>query len=83
MKTYYVYILSSNNKTTIYIGVTNDLQRSKELKGFSSKYNCINLIYFEKHNSIEKAIERETQIKRWKKTGRIILLKLYILIGLI
>ena len=41
--------------------------RSKELKGFSSKYNCINLIYFEKHNSIEKAIERETQIKRWKR----------------
>lgn len=73
MKKYYVYILSSNNKTTIYIGITNDLQRwvlehkSKELNGFSSKYNCINLVYFEKHNSIEKAIERETQLKKWKR----------------
>jgi putative endonuclease len=82
MKTYYVYIFSSNNKTTIYIGVTNNLQRrvlehkSKELKGFSNKYNCVNLVYFEKHNSIEKAIERETQIKRWKREWKDNLIKI-------
>ena len=62
MKEYFVYIMSSNNKNSIYIGVTNDLQRRvKEHKnyinsGFSSKYNCVNLVYFEKFNDIEKAI---------------------------
>ena len=73
MKTYYIYILSSNNKTTIYIGVTNNLQRrilehkSKEVVGFSNNYNCINLVYLEKHNNVEKAIKREKQIKTWKR----------------
>ena len=44
--------MSSNNKNSIYIGVTNELKRrvlqhkSKELKGFSNKYNCVNLVYF-------------------------------------
>lgn len=54
-------------------GVTNDLQRrikehkSKLIEGFSKKYNCIHLIYFEKHNQIENAILREKQLKKWKR----------------
>ena len=57
--------MGSNNSNSIYIGVTNDLKkRVNEYKnylnkGFSFKYNCVNLVYFEKHNSIEKAIKRE------------------------
>lgn len=57
----------------LYIGVTNDLQRriaehrSKMFEGFSKKYNCTDLVYFEKHNQIEKAILREKQLKKWKR----------------
>ena len=73
MNTYYIYILSSPNKSVLYIGVTNNLQRriaehkSKLIEGFSKKYNCTNLVYFEKHNLIEKAILREKQLKTWKR----------------
>ena len=65
--------MSSNNKNSIYIGVTNNLKRrvsehkSKEVDGFSKTYNCINLIYFEEHINIENAIKREKQIKVWKR----------------
>ena len=65
MNTYFIYILSSPNKSVLYIGVTNYLQRriaehkSKMFEGFSKKYNCTDLVYFEKHNQIEKAILRE------------------------
>ncbi len=54
-------------------GVTNDLQRrikehkSKLIEGFSKKYDCIHLIYFEKHIQIENAILREKQLKKWKR----------------
>ena len=81
MKTYYVYILSSNNQSTLYIGVTNNLQkrlaehRSKEMEGFSKKYNCVNLVYFEKHNDIKAAILREKQMKKWKREWKNNLIK--------
>ncbi len=73
MNTYFIYILSSPNKSVLYIGVTNYLQRriaehkSKMFEGFSKKYNCTDLVYFEKHNQIEKAILREKQLKKWKR----------------
>ena len=73
MNTYFIYIFSSPNKSVLYIGVTNDLQRriaehkSKMFEGFSKKYNCTDLVYFEKHNQIEKAILREKQLKKWKR----------------
>jgi putative endonuclease len=67
----FVYILSNKNRTTLYIGVTNDLQRRilehKAGKGkFSSKYNLFDLLYFEQINGIARAIEREKQLKNWK-----------------
>lgn len=73
MNTYFIYILSSPNKSVLYIGVTNDLQRriaehkSKMFESYSKKYNCTDLVYFEKHNQIEKAILREKQLKKWKR----------------
>ena len=72
---------ASNNSNSIYIGVTNDLKkRVSEHKnqinqGFSSKYNCVNLVYFEKYNSIEKAIRREKQLKAWKRDWKNDLIK--------
>ena len=73
MKEYYVYIMSSDNKNTIYIGVTNDLERrvfehkNKIIKVFTEKYNCVNLVYFEEHNQIVEAIYREKQLKKWNR----------------
>ena len=62
--TYYIYIMSNTNNTTLYIGVTNDIERrvkehkSGTLPGFTQKYNCVKLVYYEKYSDIEQAIER-------------------------
>ena len=71
--TYYTYIMSSNNNSTLYIGVTNDLERRvaehKSGSGsvFTRKYHCHKLVYFETFSDIEKAIAREKQLKGWKR----------------
>jgi len=70
---YYVYIMTNKNKTVLYIGVTNNLQRrvyeheSGLNQGFSNKYNCHYLIYYEHFLSIEDAIEREKELKKWRR----------------
>ena len=70
---YYVYILSNDNNTTLYIGVTNDIERrinehrSGLIPGFTTKYNCYKLVYFEIFSNIDEAIEREKQLKRWSR----------------
>lgn len=77
----FVYILSNKNRTTLYIGVTNDLKRRilehKSGKGsvFTSKYNLIDLVCFEKINGIGRAIEREKQLKNWKSEWKWELIK--------
>lgn len=66
---YYIYILSSQNNTVLYTGVTNDLVRrcyerkSKLIKGFTQKYNVNKLVYYEVFDQIDFAIAREKQIK--------------------
>lgn len=76
MKTYYTYILQSNNGNVLYIGVTNNLSRrmyehrNNLIEGFTSKYNCHKLLYFEQTNSIESAILREKQLKRWSRSKK-------------
>lgn len=77
MKKYYVYIISNHHHTVLYTGFTNDLGRrieehkQKVVKGFSYKYNCDKLLYFEEFTNKEEALHREKQIKRyrslWKK----------------
>jgi putative endonuclease len=80
-KIYYVYILTNYTETTFYIGVTNDLNRriyehkNKLVKGFSSKYNLDKLVYYELTESIESAIYREKQLKKWSKDSKIDLIK--------
>lgn len=77
MKNYYVYILASKKNGTLYIGVTNDLLRrvyehkKKIFKGFSAKYDIDKLIYFEETDDISAAINREKQLKRWKRDWKI------------
>ena len=76
---YFVYILTNNDKSVLYTGVTNDLNRRlfehKEdsiggKKSFAGKYNCVNLIYYEHFDQIEYAIEREKEIKGWSRTKK-------------
>ncbi len=70
---YYVYIITNKVNTTLYIGVTNNLNRriyehkNKLVDGFSSKYNLYKLIYIEVYNDINQAIEREKQLKKWSR----------------
>ena len=70
---YYTYILSSKNNSTLYIGVTNDLERrlnehrSGLIPGFTQKYHCEKLVYFEEYSDINQAIEREKQLKHWSR----------------
>ncbi|MBE6040269.1 MAG: GIY-YIG nuclease family protein [Clostridiales bacterium] len=73
MKEYYVYILTNKFNNVMYIGVTNDLVRrvyehkNKLVEGFTSKYNVDKLVYYEQTSSVEAAIEREKQLKGWKR----------------
>ena len=70
---YYVYLLTTNNNLTFYVGVTNDLVRrmvehkTHYVKGFTSEYNGNKLVYFETFSNIEDAITREKQMKCYKR----------------
>ena len=81
MKDAYTYILSNRNRTVLYIGVTNDLERRmfehKASKGsaFCKKYNLNELMYFEHYNFMQDAIDREKQFKYWHKDWKWDLIK--------
>ena len=73
---YYIYILSNNNNTVLYTGVTNDLVRRchehkiKLNKGFTEKYNVDKLVYYEVFDYIDLAIKREKQIKGYSRSKK-------------
>jgi putative endonuclease len=78
---YYVYLLASKIRGTLYIGVTNDLQRRVYehkmgiKKGFTFKYGVNRLVYFETFQNIEDAIEREKRLKKWNRSWEIELIE--------
>jgi putative endonuclease len=80
MKKYFVYILS-NKSGTLYVGVTNNLERrlyehkNKLNQGFTSKYNISRLVYFEPTDDVTVAITREKQIKGMLRSKKIELIK--------
>lgn len=73
MNTYYVYIITNKSNSSLYVGVTNNLERrlfehkNKLVDGFSKRYNLNKLIYFEETSDINSAIEREKQIKAYSR----------------
>ena len=75
-KIYGVYILSNNRNTVLYTGVTNNLElrvfqhKVKLNKGFTSKYQCQKLLYFEEFRDIREAIHREKQLKKYKRVWK-------------
>ena len=80
MKTYYVYIMSSPTGT-IYTGVTNNLLRrvdehkQHKIKGFTSKYNITRLVYFEETKDVSAALAREKEIKGWRRSKKLALIR--------
>ena len=75
-KQYFTYILSNKSNSTLYIGVTNDLERrvsehkSGLIPGFTQKYNCNKLVYYETFSNVEEAIAREKQLKKWSRSKK-------------
>jgi putative endonuclease len=77
---YFVYITTNKNKTVLYTGVTNDLftrlfQHQQNAKpfthsSFAGKYNAYYLLYYERFEFIEHAIEREKEIKGWRRSKK-------------
>ena len=75
-----VYILASPNRRALYIGVTTDLGRRLEehrlgLSIHTARYNIIRLVYIESLNTAPDAIEREKQLKRWRREKKIALIE--------
>jgi putative endonuclease len=76
-----VYILASGRNGTLYVGVTSDLvqriwqHRNGEIDGFTKKYEVKRLVWFEMHATMEAAIHREKQIKKWNRAWKIELIE--------
>jgi len=77
---FWVYIVASISGT-LYIGITNDLARrarqhkAHEIAGFTAKYNCTRLLYFESCDNPLKAISREKQLKGWRRSRKTALIE--------
>jgi len=73
----YVYLLASGRNGILYLGVTSNLvkrvweHKNKFVEGFSKQHNIDQLVWFEQHESIESAIIREKQIKKWNRAWKI------------
>ena len=76
-----VYIVASGFHGTLYVGVTSDLigriwqDRSGALAGFTRRYGIKWLVWFEMHGDMDHAIEREKQLKNWKREWKIALIE--------
>src|SRR5450755_301095 len=77
---YFAYIVSSRSGT-LYIGMTNNIYRralehkSGEIEGFSSKYHCARMVYYESFDDVQMAIAREKQLKGWRRSKKIVLIE--------
>jgi len=76
-----VYILASQRNGTLYVGVTSDLieriheHKSNQVDGFSKNYKIHSLVYFEQHETMDSAILREKQLKKWNRKWKLELIE--------
>jgi putative endonuclease len=72
-RSYYVYILQSISRRVLYIGVTSDIEhrmfqhRTHAFEGFAAKYKCERLVFYERYGRVHDAIQREKQLKGWRR----------------
>ncbi len=80
-KAYYVYIMTNKRNGTLYIGMTNNIIRriyehkNKKVEGFTKTYSLTQLVYYEKYNYVWDAINREKQLKTWKREWKITIIE--------
>ncbi len=66
-------MMANKNNNVLYVGITNDLirrayeHRNNLVEGFTKKYNCHKLVWFQQTNDVESAITQEKRIKKWKR----------------
>jgi putative endonuclease len=78
---YFVYILSNKRNGTLYTGFTSDLlsrvyaHKNDIVKGFTKKYGIHKLVYFEQCDDYDAALQREKQIKEWKRSWKLELIE--------
>jgi putative endonuclease len=76
-----VYILASKRNGTLYIGVTSDLvkriwhHKNNMVEGFTKRYSVHRLVWYEIHENMESAIEREKRLKEWKRMWKLELIE--------
>jgi putative endonuclease len=78
---YYVYIVTNKHRSTLYIGMTNDLERrivehkNGEIRGFTQRYQLNRLVWFEHFRDVDAAIAREKELKGWVRSKKIALIE--------
>jgi len=76
-----VYILTSKRNGTLYIGVTSNLQKrawehkNDQVEGFTRRYGVHRLVYYELHDDMTSAIQREKQMKKWNRAWKLELIE--------
>ncbi len=80
MRACYVYIVTNKNHSVLYIGITSDLEgrihehREQLIESFTKRYQCKKLIYYEDYPDPRSAIDREKQLKGWRREKKIALI---------
>ena len=83
---YYVYILTNISRNVLYVGMTNNLKRRlsehkqssiTDRKTFTGRYNCIYLVYYERHQWVKNTYAREKEIKGWLRSKKIALVEAF------
>jgi putative endonuclease len=78
---FYVYIVASARNGTIYVGMTDDLSRriwehkTGEIPGFTARYGCDRLVWFETFETRDAAFHRERRIKEWRRSWKLMLIE--------
>ena len=79
-KQYFVYIMASRSRV-LYTGMTNNLDRRvyehkhKLCRGFTARYNVTQLVYYESARDVHGIIQREKEIKKWRREKKIKLIE--------
>jgi putative endonuclease len=80
-KDFYVYVLASKRNGTLYVGVRSALvqrvwqHKTKAVAGFTARYGVDQLVYFEAHGDATGAIQRDKQLKKWRRAWKIQLIE--------